>query len=179
MHPIFIRCTSATSNSQLLYILVNLAKGGRFKYIDIVFETTDKYIRIHSHATGTIEYLYADKPCDEIVKTISSIIKLDVPIDTVPKTVRNSMICDFVVDKINRGELSLEKARRLYSYITIAQIIKLVAKDFVIENGKIVDIKNIDTDSLEIELFTSRTETPKTKKPERMDSYWASYMSSI
>lgn len=178
MHPIFIRCTSATSNSQLLYILVNLAKGGRFKYIDTVFETTDKYIRIHSH-TGTTEYMYIDKPCVEIVKMISSIINVDAPSDTVSKTVKNSMICDFVVDKMSRGELTLERARRLYNYITIAQIIKLVAKDFVIENGKIVDIKNIDIDNLEIELFTSRTETPKTKKPERMDSHWTSYISSI
>ena len=67
----------------------------------------------------------------------------------------------------------------MFNYITIAQIIKLVVKDFIIENGKIVDIKNIDMDKTEIELFTSRTEMPKTKKRERMDSYWAAYKANI
>lgn len=179
MHPIFIRCTTVTSNCQLLYILVNLARGGRFKYIDTVFETNDKHIRIHCQSTDTIEYMYVDKSCDEIVAQIAAVINLEPPADTSAKTIRNSMICDFVVDKINRGEVTLEKARRLFNYITIAQIIKLVSKDFIVENGKIVDIKNIDMDKSEIELFTSRTEMTKTKKRERMDSYWVSYKSTI
>lgn len=178
MHPTFIRCTSATSNCQLLYILVNLAKGGRFKYIDTVFETNDKHIHIHSQR-ATTEYMYVDKSCNEIVSKIAAVINLEPPADTSAKTVKTSMICDFVVDKIARDEITLEKARQLFNYITIAQIIKLVSKDFIIENGKIVDIKNIDIDKPEIELFTSKTEMSKTKKRERMDSYWTAYKANI
>lgn len=179
MHPIFIKCTSVTSNCQLLYILVNLAKGGNFKYIDTVFETNDKHIRIHSQSNAVEEYMYVDKSCDKILSKIASVINLEPPVDSAIKTIRNSMICDFVVDKMNRGEITLEKARQLFNYITIAQIIKLVAKDFIIENGKIVDIKNIDMDKSEIELFTSKTEMSKTKKRERMDSHWSAYVNSI
>ena len=174
-HPIFVRCSTLTRDPQLLYILIKLSKGERFIYKDLIFDAGDNesITVMREKQVGTI--VIVGRECADIVSDIERVIgTVEVP-DMVVRAVTDCMVHGYVADCVRHGRIPKSRARELYNYISVGQILKVFSpSDIEHDNGRIVDISGIDFNKLDISQLTlaSEPQPQRLVPPNRMDSLW-------
>lgn len=172
MHTLFIKCcTIVPRNSQLLFVLVNLARGGEFVYKDTATRVGSKDMYVTKNGQ-VYTYTFLDKPIETLAADVQRLYDIKQPVSVDEKTVKEYMLRDYVVDSITRGDIAKRDAPFLLSYIFLCHILKLFsAKDMSMENGRIGAIANIDVHKYTISNITMRSEQ-RMPKVKRMDVLW-------
>ena len=172
IHTLFIKCcTLVPKNSQLLYVLVNLARGGEFVYKDIATRVGSKEMYITKNKQ-VYTYSFSDKPLDKITADVERIYEIPDCAVVTEKTVKEYMLRDYTVDCVNNMAVSKHDAPFHLNYIILCHVLKLFGpKDVTIDRGRIINIENIDTCKFTVKNIQVRGDQ-RAQKVKRMDALW-------
>lgn len=105
-HVVFIECCGHTRNSQLIYVLVQLAKGARFVFRDVEARADDAAIHLTINGSQ-MRYVYTDMDVRSICDDVRNLFALDAdpaPADDLAAAVfRDHAVRDAIVCAVRSG----------------------------------------------------------------------------